>query len=80
VQSGVIEIARPSNVILRVCDFIDFAKTWHCKHSTYKAKNAEQSKKSQTLSEAKDLCMFLESRTMPTSPQVLRFAQDDRRE
>src|SRR3984893_18828246 len=44
-------------VILRVCDFFDVVKNRGCKQNSYDDKLVINSKKSQTLSAAKDLCI-----------------------
>jgi hypothetical protein len=43
---------------LRVCDFFKVVENRRCKQNSYDDKMAEKSKKSQTLSEAKDLCIL----------------------
>src|SRR6267142_3562450 len=51
-----ISTKRPP-VILRACDFFDVVKNRGCKQNSYDDKLVINSKKSQTLSAAKDLCI-----------------------
>src|SRR5882724_8337825 len=53
--------SQPFNtiVILRVCDFFDVVKNRGCKQNSYDDKLVINSKKSQTLSVAKDPCICL---------------------
>jgi hypothetical protein len=72
-KTGGVVIPSLGLVILRVCDFFNVAKNRCCKQNSYGSKMAKTLKKSQPLSEAKDLVSHALIRK-----QVLRFAQDDK--
>jgi len=60
-------IRQISVVILRACDFFKIAKNQRCKQYSYGDKMVEKSKKSQTLSAAKDLCITASATTAATA-------------